>query len=134
MTTARTGKRKPRRGRAGRGRQDQDGIRHEVSQPRAQRSEGGTGGGRVVATGTPEDLADGDESHTGTALRAIGLGSKRKKRRAKASQNGKNGSGKSAVASHFGNLGVHLVDADHAARWVVEPGRPALTQIAEHIA
>lgn len=42
------------------------------------------------------------------------------------------GSGKSAVASHFGNLGVHLVDADHAARWVVEPGRPALTQIAEH--
>lgn len=42
------------------------------------------------------------------------------------------GSGKSAVASHFGNLGVHLVDADHAARWVVEPGRPALAQIAEH--
>jgi len=24
------------------------------------------------------------------------------------------------------------VDADNAARWVVEPGRPALTQIAEH--
>ncbi|GAC1032117.1 dephospho-CoA kinase [Pseudomonas sp. No.21] len=42
------------------------------------------------------------------------------------------GSGKSAVASHFGNLGVHLVDADHAARWVVEPGRPALAQITEH--
>ncbi|MCU9946774.1 dephospho-CoA kinase [Pseudomonas sp. PDM13] len=42
------------------------------------------------------------------------------------------GSGKSAVATHFGNLGVHLVDADHAARWVVEPGRPALTQITEH--
>ncbi|BCD86753.1 dephospho-CoA kinase [Pseudomonas solani] len=42
------------------------------------------------------------------------------------------GSGKSAAATHFGNLGVHLVDADHAARWVVEPGRPALAQITEH--
>ncbi|MBC9252218.1 dephospho-CoA kinase [Pseudomonas alcaligenes] len=41
------------------------------------------------------------------------------------------GSGKSAVAQHFIDLGVHLVDADHAARWVVEPGRPALAQIAE---
>ncbi|NNG65394.1 dephospho-CoA kinase, partial [Pseudomonas fragi] len=27
---------------------------------------------------------------------------------------------------------VHVVDADHAARWVVEPGRPALAKIAEH--
>ncbi|WP_394234736.1 dephospho-CoA kinase [Pseudomonas anguilliseptica] len=42
------------------------------------------------------------------------------------------GSGKSAVAQHFIDLGVHLVDADHAARWVVEPGKPALTRIAEH--
>ncbi|BAN46692.1 dephospho-CoA kinase [Metapseudomonas resinovorans] len=42
------------------------------------------------------------------------------------------GSGKSAVAAHFSELGVHLVDADHAARWVVEPGRPALAKIAEH--
>ena len=41
------------------------------------------------------------------------------------------GSGKSAVAQHFIDLGIHLVDADHAARWVVEPGRPALTKIAE---
>lgn len=41
------------------------------------------------------------------------------------------GSGKSAVAEHFITLGVHLVDADHAARWVVEPGRPALAKIAE---
>ena len=41
------------------------------------------------------------------------------------------GSGKSAAAQHFIDLGVHLVDADHAARWVVEPGRPALAQIAE---
>ena len=42
------------------------------------------------------------------------------------------GSGKSAVAAHFSDLGVHLVDADQAARWVVEPGRPALAKIAEH--
>lgn len=42
------------------------------------------------------------------------------------------GSGKSAVAQCFIDLGVHLVDADQAARWVVEPGRPALKQITEH--
>jgi dephospho-CoA kinase len=42
------------------------------------------------------------------------------------------GSGKSAAAQCFIDLGVHLVDADNAARWVVEAGRPALAQIAEH--
>lgn len=42
------------------------------------------------------------------------------------------GSGKSAAAEHFIALGVHTVDADHAARWVVEPDRPALAQIAAH--
>ena len=42
------------------------------------------------------------------------------------------GSGKSAVAQHFIDLGVHCVDADHAARWVVEPGKPALAAIVEH--
>ncbi|MEX6662504.1 dephospho-CoA kinase [Pseudomonas sp. W2-17] len=42
------------------------------------------------------------------------------------------GSGKSAAAQCFMELGVHLVDADNVARWVVEPGRPALGQIAEH--
>lgn len=41
------------------------------------------------------------------------------------------GSGKSAAANHFGSLGVHQVDADQAARWVVEPGRPALTHIVD---
>lgn len=41
------------------------------------------------------------------------------------------GSGKSAAASHFSALGVHLVDADDAARWVVEPGRPALAKIVQ---
>lgn len=39
------------------------------------------------------------------------------------------GSGKTAVAETFGRLGVDWVDADQAARWVVEPGRPALEQI-----
>ncbi|WP_312935606.1 dephospho-CoA kinase [Pseudomonas sp.] len=41
------------------------------------------------------------------------------------------GSGKSAAADRFVALGVHLVDADQAARWVVEPGRPALASIVE---
>lgn len=42
------------------------------------------------------------------------------------------GSGKSAVAQAFSQRGIHLVDADQAARWVVEPGRPALDRIVEH--
>ena len=42
------------------------------------------------------------------------------------------GSGKSAVAQCFIERGVHVVDADHAARWVVEPGKPALAKIVEH--
>jgi dephospho-CoA kinase len=42
------------------------------------------------------------------------------------------GSGKSAAAQHFIDLGVHTVDADHAARWVVEPDQPALAQIVVH--
>lgn len=41
------------------------------------------------------------------------------------------GSGKSAVVEHFATLGVHWVDADQAARWVVEPGTPALGRIVE---
>lgn len=41
------------------------------------------------------------------------------------------GSGKSAVVESFGRLGVDWVDADHAARWVVEPGKPALGAIAD---
>lgn len=42
------------------------------------------------------------------------------------------GSGKSAAAERFATHGIHVVDADQAARWVVEPGRPALAQLAEH--
>ena len=42
------------------------------------------------------------------------------------------GSGKSTVARLFGNLGVHWVDADDVAREVVEPGTPALAEIAKH--
>lgn len=40
-------------------------------------------------------------------------------------------SGKSAAAQHFAELGVHVVDADQASRWVVEPGRPALAALVE---
>ena len=42
------------------------------------------------------------------------------------------GSGKSAVTERFEKLGITVVDADLAARVVVEPGRPALASIAEH--
>ena len=42
------------------------------------------------------------------------------------------GSGKSAVSRCFEDLGVVVIDADQAARVVVEPGTPALAQIAEH--
>jgi dephospho-CoA kinase len=42
------------------------------------------------------------------------------------------GSGKSAVSALFESHGVPVVDADIAARVVVEKGQPALTRIAEH--
>ncbi len=42
------------------------------------------------------------------------------------------GSGKSAAAEMFERLGVHIVDADIVAREVVEPGEPALQEIADH--
>lgn len=42
------------------------------------------------------------------------------------------GSGKSAVAACFKKYGIKVVDADIAARKVVEPGMPALKTIAEH--
>ena len=42
------------------------------------------------------------------------------------------GSGKSAVTERFASLGITVVDADLAARVIVEPGRPALDAIAEH--
>ncbi len=42
------------------------------------------------------------------------------------------GSGKSAAADIFAELGVPVVDADLVAREVVEPGEPALQRIAEH--
>lgn len=38
-------------------------------------------------------------------------------------------SGKSLVASAFERLGIEIVDADHIARDVVEPGQPALAEI-----
>jgi dephospho-CoA kinase len=42
------------------------------------------------------------------------------------------GSGKSAVAARFEQLGVAVVDADRLSRVVVEPGQPALLRIVEH--
>lgn len=42
------------------------------------------------------------------------------------------GSGKTAVSDHFQHLGIDVIDADVAARAVVEPGRPALQAIADH--
>ena len=42
------------------------------------------------------------------------------------------GSGKSSVASCFRDLGITVVDADQVARKVVEPGMPALAEIARH--
>lgn len=42
------------------------------------------------------------------------------------------GSGKSAVTERFEQLGITVVDADLAARVIVEPGSPALGAIAEH--
>lgn len=40
------------------------------------------------------------------------------------------GSGKSMVASMFTQLGADVIDADRLAREVVEPGQPALKEIA----
>lgn len=42
------------------------------------------------------------------------------------------GSGKSTVSRFFRELGIHVVDADIAARAIMEPGLPALAAIAEH--
>ena len=42
------------------------------------------------------------------------------------------GSGKTAVTDRFERLGITVVDADLAARVVVEPGKPALQAIAAH--
>lgn len=42
------------------------------------------------------------------------------------------GSGKSAVTERFERLGITVVDADLAARVVVEKGKPALEAIADH--
>ena len=42
------------------------------------------------------------------------------------------GSGKTAAADYFAELGIDVVDADLASRAVVEPGQPALNYIAKH--
>lgn len=40
------------------------------------------------------------------------------------------GSGKTMATNHFASLGITIVDADLASRVVVEPGKPALQEIA----
>lgn len=40
------------------------------------------------------------------------------------------GSGKTAAADHFAELGITVVDTDLIARELVEPGQPALAEIA----
>jgi dephospho-CoA kinase len=42
------------------------------------------------------------------------------------------GSGKTMASDHFARLGITIVDADLAARVIVEPGQPALQEIAAH--
>jgi dephospho-CoA kinase len=42
------------------------------------------------------------------------------------------GSGKTAATDHFSQLGITVVDADLAARLIMEPGRPALAAVAGH--
>lgn len=42
------------------------------------------------------------------------------------------GSGKSAVATIFAQLGIDIIDTDIIAHEIVEPGTPALTKIIEH--
>lgn len=42
------------------------------------------------------------------------------------------GSGKSTVSRFFRELGINVVDADIAARAIMEPGLPALAAVAEH--
>ncbi len=42
------------------------------------------------------------------------------------------GSGKTMATDHFARLGITVVDADLASRVVVQPGQPALQDIADH--
>ncbi|OHR39056.1 dephospho-CoA kinase [Corynebacterium sp. HMSC075F02] len=49
----------------------------------------------------------------------------------KAGLTGGMGSGKSTVARRFAELGAVIIDADQIARDVVEPGEPALAELAE---
>jgi dephospho-CoA kinase len=42
------------------------------------------------------------------------------------------GSGKTAVTDRLHSLGIEIIDADLAARVIMEPGRPALAAVAEH--
>lgn len=43
------------------------------------------------------------------------------------------GSGKTTVSQYFESLGVPVIDADHLTRELVEPGQPALREIAKRL-
>ncbi len=45
---------------------------------------------------------------------------------------GQSGAGKSTVSQMFAKQGCHSIDTDKVARAVVEPGKPALTEITKH--
>ena len=75
--------------------------------------------GPVATGGFPARLADGPHAAGSvSAMLRIGL-------------TGGIGSGKSTAAERLRLLGATVVDADRIAREVVEPGRPALRQIAD---
>ncbi len=42
------------------------------------------------------------------------------------------GSGKTAASDEFAKLGISIVDADIASRVIMEPGQPALVEVAKH--
>lgn len=60
------------------------------------------------------------------------MGLMEKKRRHIAALTGGIASGKSTVARMFVESGAYLIDADAAARRVVEPGEPAWQEVVEH--
>lgn len=82
--------------------------------------EGGSGGGRILVEGTPEDVMACEESHTGRALRAIpGLeatvSSKRKKKSSPALSTATNGSAKSPHPLSRWQTSVALKDSGGGA-------------------
>ncbi len=72
----------------------------------------------IISRGLPRGHPEVNQSVVGVGVLVIGL-------------TGGIASGKSTVAAMFRELGAPIVDADELAREVVEPGMPALAEIAE---